>query len=272
MNNNDESKGVLLQTLVIICISVCIFGFLLSYFFYKANYIKEWVFAFLALFGSMIGGISTMLAVYKTIKHDNIQRNLLNEKLLQEEKQERNDKIIKLKMVLKYEIEMFVQHAESISLEFINSVISHLDEKEKCIIKIEDSDFYEISNSFKEFTYELLMILNEEDNDEIKRLLNFYNNFVNIKKSFKSSKNKKDIVKTLSYTVLSNEVVDLYYDVIIQPVWASMAEEFMIQDFFKKDIPDFEKRINKLYEEFENGRIHYNKEIERIIIFLEKKY
>lgn len=270
MNKDSESRAVILQTVVIILCSIVIFGILLFYFFHKLNDTKEWVFAFLTLVGSLLGGITTMLAIYKTIKHDNIQRNISDRKLLSEKEKNKKEKLNKLKMILKYEVEMFTEHCENMVLIFINSIISQWGKENIELVEIRDSDFYELTSNFKEFTYELLMISSEKDSEEIKRLLDFYNNFVNIKKEIKGNKNQYDIPRILSDVALSSEIKDLLYYVTVEQMWIKinkdLNEKFNIKIYTEKELGD---KISKLYEEFESGTIHYNKDIKNIINFLE---
>ncbi|MTK13900.1 MAG: hypothetical protein F8N39_18110, partial [Clostridiaceae bacterium] len=68
MSKDSDSREILLQTGIIICVSIIIFAILFSRFFNAPKNIEPWVFAFLTLIGSLLGGIATMLAVHKTIK------------------------------------------------------------------------------------------------------------------------------------------------------------------------------------------------------------
>ncbi|MDU1322148.1 MAG: hypothetical protein E6931_11645 [Clostridium botulinum] len=267
MNNNNESEEIIVQTVIIILFSLFTFG-ILFYFFHSPQDTKEWIFAFLTLVGSLLGGFTTMLAVYKTIKYDNIQRNISERKILFEKEENKKEKLNKLKMILKYEVEMYTVRCESIVLDFINAVVAQWDKENIQFIQVSNSDFYELSSNFKEFIYELLMISSEKNNDEIKRLFDFYNNFVNVKAKVKNSK-YQNIPRILSKGILSEEVNDLLDYVTVNQMWIkAMKDSYGCCNQNVYTEGELDNKISKLYDEFDQGIIHYNKEVKHIINFL----
>ena len=113
----------------------------------------------IGLLGVLISGVITMMGVVLTLNR-NINSEQKAEKL---ELQKKQNKIENLKMILKYEIEMFVQYSEEIVLSFINSIIAQWEDEKKEFLEIRDSDYYFISEKFNDFIYELLMLSDEKD-------------------------------------------------------------------------------------------------------------
>ena len=206
MLKDKKENSQLLLELIGLSISILMVVGASTFYYFSDGYFREWLIMMIGLLGVLISGVITMMGVVLTLNR-NINSEQKAEKL---ELQKKQNKIENLKMILKYEIEMFVQYSEEIVLSFINSIIAQWEDEKKEFLEIRDSDYYFISEKFNDFIYELLMLSDEKDKVYIRELLNFSYIYKNIKKTIDNDKNNNFIiVNTLCKEILKEEIYEL---------------------------------------------------------------
>ncbi len=252
-----EIKKVKKQILMIILFSLVIFGLSIV----LSNYIdNQWISIFIGFSGSIIGGIATMLAVYTTLTYDRSQRKLEENKINEKQLNELKNKKVKLKIILKNEMEMFLRYVESYTLKkmtidiMLNLGYSNLKKD------VKNYEEYYIDERFKEYAYELLVLA--ENNDEIEKsklLLNFYNEYLNFynfnNKNYETCKNNEEIIFPVIF--LSNELLKLRM---------SARAKMSNLENFNFDVDKF----NLFLDEFNNDKVHYNDMFLELKKFLEE--
>lgn len=252
----QEIKKVKKQILIIIIVSMIIFGIGIL----LKKYIDgELVSMFIGFSGSIIGGIATMLAVYTTLTYDRSQREKEKYEVNKKETDEIKNKKNKIKIILKNEIDMFLKYIESDTLMQI-----FLDRKDEFTGELKLYEEYYIDKNFKEYIYELLMLV--ETDYEIascKLLLEFYNSylrFLEFQNSETDDYNKKIIFID---SILSKDIrLLLEYSIINLE-----AKEFYRNQYTNFD---FDNKFKDILSEFNFGTIHYSSDMTLgLISFLE---
>lgn len=258
-----EINKVKKQILIIIIFSIIIFGLGIV----LENYIDDQLVSmFIGFSGSIIGGIATMLAVYSTLTYDRGQRENEKEEIEKENLNEIRNKKNKIKLILKNEMEMALRKIENDALIHIYVNLIHTEnifEINGVIENINSEDTYIIDSRFKELVYDFLML--SENNVEIEKaklLLNFYNKYLN---TINVSESIKDDIK---YLILTNnflkEDINLVQRDIINPILRAKESEGCGKTRFDTT------KFNELVIEFNQGKIHFNDDINNLINFLDK--
>lgn len=260
-----EIKKVKKQITIIILFSLSIFGssVLLSNFLDN-----QWISIFIGFSGSIIGGVATMLAVYSTLMYDRSQRNLENRIIKEKKINDLKSKKIKLKIILKNEIEMLARYVEYNTLvEISRNIAPVLDNYGDIFFMIKGGEKYHIDKDFKSRVYELLMLSeNDYEISNTKLLLEFYNKYLNALNLLEDEKNLEYAKAVFTGTLLSNQMLRLEIDSLSIDILGDSGED-------KNKDNDF--NINMFLEfidEFNQEKIHYNDELLRVMDFLEEYY
>lgn len=259
-----EIKKVKKQITIIILFSLAIFGIGVLLRDFLEN---QWVSIFIDFSGSIIGGIATMLAVYSTLMYDRSQRNL-DEKIIKEKNiNDLKSKKIKLKIILKNEIEMLARYVEYKALSGISvNIAPVLDSYGDIFFIIKGGEKYHIDKEFKSRVYELLMLSeNDYEISNTKLLIEFYNKYLNALNLMEDEKNLEYGEAVFTGSVLSNQILNLQIDSLSIYIPKDNGEDK------NKDYNDF--NINsflKFIDEFNQGKIHYNDELLSLMDFLEE--
>lgn len=212
----------------------------------------------------LVGAFATILAVLMTINHSEYK-----------EYNEIESKKRKIKIILSNEIERLFSFYESkIWIEFLiglrRSEFIILDGKEVIPIKNEK---YSLGNTFKEYFYELLSLAEDNEIEDVKVILKFYITYKNhiTLLNHENIEKKKDKERVKTFLTCRK-----FFSDSLNTIWdeKNNIEDKYLDDQFKYSREKTTYNIeaaNKLIEEFNNGKIHYSKEISKIQDYLNRK-
>lgn len=233
-------------------------------YFLEKNSYYEWIQFNINGLLVLIGAFTTILAVLMTINHSEYK-----------EHKEIENKKRKIKIILSNEIEMLFSFYESkVWIEFLHGVRCSnfiiIEGKEVMPIK---NERYSLEDNFKDYIYELLNLAEGDEIEEVKEVLNLYIAYKNHLAFLNQESIEKKEDKERFRTFLTCR---RFFSDSLKTIWdeKNNIEDKYLDDQFKYSREKTTYNIeaaNKLIEEFNNGKIHYSKEISRIQDYLNRK-
>lgn len=263
-NYKKENYELLRDLTILIGVLLILIG-AISFGYFKDGYFREWISLISSLIGSLIGAVIAMAGVILT----------LNRAIDSEEKQ-KIERIKKLKIILRFEIENFIISFEKEILRYVNErkYIIDLDIEEVNrtydfqIFKgdIKNKDIYKISSQFKDYIYELMLL---DNNLEINGLMEFYRVYSILEGKLPDiNSNVKDIEEGID-TFLSNDYEDIMNYVHYQFFDNEDLKVMGLNSIHhKKD--EVGKYLNKLNKEFDKGNIHKSDLTNNVLEYLKE--
>ncbi|MDK0582261.1 hypothetical protein [Clostridium perfringens] len=160
MKKKKDNVKLIFELILLSIGLIFIIAYLSKFFFYVDGYFQfnEWIASIIGLIGALIGGIFTMVGVIYTLNSS-----------ISDKESEKNEKIKRLKFILKYEIEYFIDSLKNEILNYTEKKLKILEgnlnvfngSREKNIFKIEN--VYKMDSRFKEYMYELILLDNSDD-------------------------------------------------------------------------------------------------------------
>ncbi|HBI7143882.1 TPA: hypothetical protein K8M87_002109, partial [Clostridium perfringens] len=126
MINYKKENSKLLKDLVILILCIIIVIGAFSWIYFSDGYFREWIGLISSLIGSLIGGIITMVGVILTLN-----------RTIDSEEEQKKEKIKKLKMILRFEIENFI-------ISFEKEILRYVKERKHIV----DSDIEELNRKY----------------------------------------------------------------------------------------------------------------------------
>ncbi|EJT6491315.1 hypothetical protein ACV3ON_00140 [Clostridium perfringens] len=257
----ENSKLLIDLVILILCIIIVIGSF--SWIYFSDGYFREWIGLISSLIGSLIGGIITMVGVVLTLN-----------RAIDSEEEQKKEKIKKLKIILRFEIENFVNSFEKEILRYIEKRNIVINENLEQLRTRYDLNFhqeeiyceniYKIDTQCKEYIYELMLLDNNFKSDE---LIEFYKLYSILEKKLPTINSnirdiKESILKFLAsdYSKMINHVHYLAFD-----DRENMVMGLALIEGNKEKI---NKSLDVLNKEFNNGINHKSDLIYKILEYL----
>ena len=263
--NRKKDNVKLIFELILFSIGFSIFiAYLIHFFFYVDGYFQfnEWMTSIVGLTGALIGGIITMAGVVYTLNSN-----------ISDKENETNDKIKKIKFILKYEIETFVNSLENEILNYTEKSLNNSKDYLKYNQnknKFKRDNLYKMDIRFKEYMYYLILLdnnLNGESNNNIdENLIELYKNYsILIEKDFKTVSNIDDI-ESILYSFL-----DIRYVILIDQTIKMNNIDTLdnIIHFLEDKEKIFENEILALKKDIKEKKNHNSYNLGKIIDYLE---
>lgn len=275
MGNNKDKNMELLKETFKLCILFVIAISFLTFNNFKDGHYREWLIMIIGLMATVFGGFLTFAGVILTLNRTLDMNIELEKKSVEKNVKEKDEKKIKLKLLLLNEIETLMRYYES-------KVLFYLMQKIRCsefieVIGDEESVYkcesYKLDPKFKEYIYELLMLESSENNKRIKELLEFYNNYnyFNLMLEKESSK-ELDFERDLNHWI-SFLISRRYMSKELNNKWDSInniLDKYFDKDKYIKDKTKYDiEKINKIIKQFNDGKLHCNENIENILEYLQ---
>ncbi|WP_415326704.1 hypothetical protein [Clostridium perfringens] len=263
-NYKKENYELLRDLTILIGVLVIVIG-AISWGYFKDGYFREWISLIISLLGSLIGAVIAMAGVILT----------LNRSIDSEEKQ-KLERIKKLKIILRFEIEKFISSFEKEILRYIYERKSIVDsdieqvhskyEFETRKGEIKYKNIYKISSQFKEYIYELMLL---DNNFKTNELMDFYEVYSILEEKLPDiNLDVKEIEEGIN-TFLSSKYSDIM-DYVHYRFFDN--EEFKVVGLNlienKKD--KIGKELSELYKEVDKGNIHKSNLTNKVLEYLKE--
>lgn len=267
MEDNKSKNLEFLKSSIMLIVCIDVMAGLITFNQFSNGYYREWLTLMINLTGILLSIIFTTAGVILTIN-----RNYDNETKKQEEK------LRKLKVIVKFEIENFINSFEKEILIYINSRVTsmyrNINKINRGIYDLEyfgerinSNNIYKIDNKFKDYIYDLILLdntLNEES------LMEFYTVYNLLKKKLYTINEdireiEEPVIKFLSdeYKKLINYVHHIWFD-----DKESLATGL---SFISEDEKIFNKEmIKKLENDIENNINHKSDLVIKILDYLKE--